>query len=61
MRAVLIAVVTLLAVPLALVPGQNWAAGEVPPAAQFRPPNGNPGTPGSPAPRAPRWCWSATR
>ncbi len=49
MRAVLIAMVTLLAVPvLAQVPGQNVGGGEVQPAAQLRPPNGNPGTPGFP-------------
>jgi hypothetical protein len=51
MKAVLIAVVTLLTVPaLAQVPGQNGGGGEMAPAAQLRPPNGNPGTTGFPVP-----------
>jgi hypothetical protein len=56
MKAVLIAMVTLLALPaLAQGPGQNAGGGEMPPAAQLRsPPNGNPGTPGFPTPQGPQ-------
>ncbi|HEX8436029.1 DUF4476 domain-containing protein [Archangium sp.] len=52
MKAVLIALVTLLAVPaLAQVPSQNGGGGDMPPPAQLRPAHGNPGTPGFPAPQ----------